>query len=120
MSWSHLYTEDCPPNNAQNQTINPVFRFVESNDIDAKDFEPLILKFPNKEKYQNCLGKGTSIFSSYKTMLEYQKIFPYFRKCKIANGRIDEDDGKTIIGKDNHITWWVETNTPQSKFTVQL
>jgi len=119
MTWQHLYTSQCPPSDAINANITPVYRLVNGLNISKKDFEPHRVKFPHKMQYQNlCIALGTSVYSDYSKILECQKVFPGFAKKKIAQGRIEQSDGKVSYGKDSHITWWIERNDPHVNFVV--
>jgi hypothetical protein len=119
-SWKYLYTQHCPPSNAINDDVDPVYRFVDDANISEKDFEPHRLKFPNKMQYQTqCEALGTSVFTDYSVMLQYQQRFPRLAKMKIAQGRIEKSDGRILFGQNKHVTWWVEMNNPSINFKVK-
>ena len=118
-SWQHLYTQNCPPQTAKTDDVNPVYRFVEDVSISEKDFEPHRVKFPTAKQFQSqCIYLGTSVFADLTEMLNLQQRFPKFAKMKIAQGSIKKSDGKVSYGNKSHITWWVETSNPESGFQV--
>ncbi|MHB1948959.1 MAG: hypothetical protein ACYCQI_12705 [Gammaproteobacteria bacterium] len=118
MGWSYLYDAQCPPNDSKSMDVSPVFRFINNSIVELKDFEPHFLKFKGKVYKDQCLAKGTSVYSSYYSMLDLQNKIPAFRDKKIAIGKIANDDGKVLVGEKSHITWWIESNNPHLNFSV--
>ena len=109
--------KNCPPTGARAQNIKDVFRLVRNDPIKFDDFTPYAILYPKNSNYQTCMGKATSCGDF--NYIQKIHMLPRFKNHKIAIGKINFCDGKSMIDTRGHISWWITINSPQNQFRIK-
>lgn len=119
--WDSLYTNNCPPNSAQDGNVNPVYRLVRNrNKIDVNDFAPHQWLNLGNISNINCSACATSVFESLKHITDLRNM-PNMQKKSlvyIAEGCINSGEGKIEYGINTHINWWITIPDPHKNFRI--
>lgn len=107
----------CPPENALDAN-NIVYRFIESDGVNPKDFSCYLKLYPNKIFEDNCKASWLSVYID----LEIAKLLKnrYPKKWKnIAEGKLLPIHWKIEYWNNSHATWWHYANIiPSSLFSL--
>jgi hypothetical protein len=121
--WPDFFPIQCPPTDARKE-VAEVYRVVEHDPINNKDFLPHIILFPNNNYGVNqCKACGLSVYRLKEDCVNVMKAIPRLRKAgKVAHGIIPQEGGvikNTPKNGDSHVTWWAYCDIdPGAYFTV--
>lgn len=98
----------CPPIEAVSEDKEPVFRFIEGDEITEDDF--LNHKEANKPypDHKLCEALAISLFVEEEAAYKKQKRFPKSLKGKkLVEGRIKKECGTHITDQTEHMNLWL-------------
>jgi hypothetical protein len=127
--WLYQLPEQCPPSNARKESLD-VYRMVKTFPTTTEDWLPITelnkinppdkLNTPHREfdSFDDCCTHGLSVFTCLKAIRTKRKrLKKKFKDHKIVKGCINKNDGVILeTYSDNHITWWLQTSTPETTF----
>lgn len=116
--WPEYFPEQCPPAEARYDNVQ-VFRLVDGVPLSAEDFRPTVIEWPHRAFGADklCAACGVSVFRNLQDVLKTRARFNPLRNKKIARGHITERDGLVLeTFEPTHMTWWLQTSTPQVNF----
>jgi hypothetical protein len=115
---SHL-PNDCPPEDAKG-TIGVVYRMIDGDTPESKDFLSFRELNPTKSYPSDCIASGLSVYTQPEGIRQLRSRVPRFRKMKVAQGNLQPEHGKMKNTPSNlhlsHHTWWIADDCEPATF----
>lgn len=122
--WPEHYPEQCPPNSAE-PVNGTIYRFINRNTPQEKDFYSHYERNPDKDWSNNeCNSRGLSVLKTKEACSEMASAVPALRKKKIVKGTLDDTCGVIAPTPSDssvgHNTFWslIEPNILVTKFSI--
>jgi hypothetical protein len=99
--------ENCPPNGAVEPNELTVFRLINGNQPQQRDFDPHVKVYPDKYQKNNCRAHSLSVFTNRDSLTRLFDL-PVHKNKRVGRIVLIQQSGVIMqSGNDEtHLSWW--------------